>query len=429
MLKSETVHAEHALCHKLHRIGYNVAEQEPQYMFTTIDDGQVTSPRGFKAGTAAAGIKYPGKCDLGLLASAVPAIAAGVFTKNTVRSAPVQVSERRLARGSAGAVVANSGCANACTGERGLRDAESMAAMAAARLGLHDDDVLVASTGVIGTFLPLDRIEAGLGEIVLHEANGHSFAHAIMTTDTRPKEIAVAVDAPDGRMLIGAAAKGSGMIHPNMGTMLCFITTDACVDPGFLRTVLVRSVDRTLNMVSVDGDTSPSDTVFVLANGLVGNQPLNEKTGHAFEEALAFVCEHMAKAIAADGEGASKLIEVAVVGARSIADARMAARTVASSPLVKAAIHGADPNWGRIVCAVGRSGAAIEPLQMSLSLNGVPVMSRGMPLAFSEADLRKSMESSTAEVLVDLHLGSATATAWGCDLSPDYVTINASYTT
>ena len=398
-------------------------------MFTTIDDGQVTSPQGFKAGTAAAGIKYPGKCDLGLLASAVPAIAAGMFTRNTVRSAPVQVSEHRVARGSASAVVVNSGCANACTGERGLRDAESMAAMAAARLGLHGDDVLVASTGVIGTFLPLDRIKDGLGKIDLRKANGHSFARAIMTTDTRPKEIAVAVDVPGGRAVIGAAAKGSGMIHPNMGTMLCFVTTDARVDPGFLRTALGRSVDRTLNMVSVDGDTSPSDTVFVLANGLAGNEPLDEKTGHAFEEALAFVCEHMARAIAADGEGAGKLIEVAVVGARSIADARMAARTVASSPLVKAAIHGADPNWGRIVCAAGRSGAEIDPLLLSLSLNGVPVMSRGMPLAFSEADLRKSMESATVEVLIGLQLGSGTATAWGCDLSPDYVTINASYTT
>ena len=398
-------------------------------MFTTIDDGQVTSPRGFKAGTAAAGIKYPGRCDLGLLASVVPAVAAGVFTRNTVRSAPVQVSEQRVARGSASAVVVNSGCANACTGERGLRDAESMAAMAAARLGLHADDVLVASTGVIGTFLPLDRIEAGLDKIVLHEASGHSFARAIMTTDTRPKEIAVAVDGPHGRAVIGAAAKGSGMIHPNMGTLLCFVTTDACVDPMFLQAALARSVDHTLNMVSVDGDTSPSDTVFVLANGLAGNEPIDERTDHSFEEALAFVCEYMAKAIAADGEGASKLIEVTVAGARSTADARMAARTVASSPLVKAAVHGADPNWGRIVCAVGRSGAAVDPLRVSLSLNGVPVMSRGMPVAFSEADLRESMKSTTSEVLVELHLGSATATAWGCDLSPDYVTINASYTT
>ncbi len=398
-------------------------------MFTTIDDGQITSPGGFTAGTGAAGIKYPGKCDLGLLASAVPAVAAGVFTRNAIRSAPVQVSERRVARGNAGAVVVNSGCANACTGERGLRDAESMAAMAAARLGLHDDDVLVASTGVIGTFIPLDRVEAGLGRIALHEANGHSFARAIMTTDTRPKEIAVAVDTPHGRVVIGAAAKGSGMIHPNMGTMLCFVTTDACVDPVFLQAALARSVDNTLNMVSVDGDTSPSDTVFVLANGVAGNELIDEKTGHSFEEALAFVCEHMAKAIAADGEGASKLIEVVVAGARSIADARIAARTVASSPLVKAAIHGADPNWGRIVCAVGRSEAAIDPLRVSLSLNGVPVMSRGMPLPFSETDLRESMKSSTVEVLVELHLGSAAATAWGCDLSAEYVSINASYTT
>ncbi len=397
-------------------------------MVSAIENGTVTSPRGFRAGATAAGIKYEGRLDLGVLYSERPATAAGVFTRNAVQSAPVQISARHLTSGTARAVVANSGCANACTGERGLRDAESMAALVAARLGLTTEEVLVASTGVIGTFIPLDRVAAGVARISPTNA-GEEFARAIMTTDTTCKQIAVSAGNPRTPFTIGAAAKGSGMIHPNMGTMLCFITTDASVERSFLAAALSRCVDRTFNMVSVDGDTSPSDTVVVLANGLAGNTTFSASNGADFEEALCHVCEYLAKEVAADGEGATKLLEVTVMGARNSEDARVAARTIASSALVKAAMNGADPNWGRVVCAAGRSGAAMEPERVSMTLCGEPVMSVGLPVAFDEDALRSLLGQDKVTVCVDLGLGDGCATAWGCDLSHDYVTINASYTT
>ncbi len=304
-----------------------------------------------------------------------------------------------------------------------------MTARVAGLLGLSLDEVLVASTGVIGTFLPLDRIITGLNGIRPDRDGGHAFARAIMTTDTTCKEIAVTAKAGGCEFTIGAAAKGSGMIHPNMGTMLCFVTTDANVESSFLRAALSRCVDRTFNMVSVDGDTSPSDTIIVLANGLAGNAVFDHSSGAAFEEALAHVCEHLAKAIAADGEGATKLLEVTITGALSDDDARSAARTIASSALVKTAIHGADPNWGRVVCAAGRSGATMETDRISMHLCDTPVMSGGMPVPFDESALRGRLAAEHVTVIVDLGLGNGCATAWGCDLSHDYVTINASYTT
>jgi glutamate N-acetyltransferase/amino-acid N-acetyltransferase len=396
---------------------------------SVIENGTITSPRGFSAGATAAGIKYEGRLDLGVIFSERPATASGVFTRNAVRSAPVQLSAERMVRGIARAVVANSGCANACTGARGLEDAASMTAMVADRLGLPREDVLVASTGVIGTFIPLERVAAGIARIKLDSKGGNDFAHAIMTTDTTCKQIAVAAGMTGSIFKVGAAAKGSGMIHPNMGTMLCFITTDASVEPSFLSAALSRCVDRTFNMVSVDGDTSPSDTVIVLANGLAGNAAFDTGNGAAFEEALSYVCEHLAREVAADGEGATRLLEVTVTGAASVEDARTAARTIASSPLVKTAVHGADPNWGRVVCAAGRSGAAMDPEQVSMTLCGEPVMSLGMPVPFDDDTLRELLKADKVTVSVDLGLGQGCATAWGCDLSRDYVTINASYTT
>lgn len=398
-------------------------------MIRVISNGSITTPRGFAAGSVAAGIKYRDRLDLALVCSEHPAVAAGLFTRNAIRSAPVQLSAKRIARGSARAIVANSGCANACTGERGVQDAESMAAFAAAHLGLSPEDVLVASTGVIGTYLPMERVVDGLNSMTLDVSRGHDFARAIMTTDTIAKETAVSVDFEGGSFTIGAAAKGSGMIHPNMGTMLCFITTDVAVEPAFLREALARSVDRTFNMVSVDGDTSPSDTVLILANGTAGNRPFDHTTGGSFEDALTYVCEHLAKMVAADGEGATKLLEVTVTGAESTINARAAARTIAGSMLVKSAVHGADPNWGRVVCAAGRSGAQVDPERVSMTLCGVPVMAQGMPVPFEESDLRALLKERTVSIEVDLGLGAARATAWGCDLTHDYVTINASYTT
>lgn len=398
-------------------------------MYTLHPEGHITTPTGFRAGAVAAGVKYPDRLDLAVAASDADCTAAGVFTRNAVRSAPVLVSEERLAAGRARAVVVNSGCANACTGHRGIHDARAMAAMAARHLHVPEDMVLVAGTGVIGTFLPLDRIERGMQRMEFSQEAGPLFARAIMTTDTRTKEVAASVENGHGRYSIGAAAKGSGMIHPNMGTLLAFITTDAAVEPGYLRRSLVRAVNATLNMVTVDGDTSPSDTAIVLANGVSGLPLVTDEDGGEFADALQCVCERLARGIAADGEGATRLMEVTVTGAASHADARVAARTVASSPLVKSAVNGADPNWGRIVCAVGRSGAAVDLDCVGMRLNGVPVMRAGVPVPFSESELRSSLAAPEILIEVSLGLGEATATAWGCDLSHDYVTINASYTT
>jgi glutamate N-acetyltransferase/amino-acid N-acetyltransferase len=400
-----------------------------QSSFTILDGGGVCSPRGFRAGAVAAAIKYEGRDDLALLVSETPCTAAGVFTRNAVKSAAVQVSYSHLASGTAQAIIANSGCANACTGERGIHDAETMCQLAAESLGLDATEILVASTGVVGTFLPIARIKGAVGAVDLSTTGGGRFASAIMTTDTVRKEIAVSVPGSIGPFTIGAAAKGSGMIHPNMGTLLVFITTDASVERMFLQDCLMRVVDRTFNMVSIDGDTSPSDTVAILANGASGLPPFSADNVAAFEAALGHVCESLAIAIASDGEGAGKLIEIRVIGAESVDDARVAARTISTSPLVKTAVHGADPNWGRVACAVGRSDAHVDPGRMGILLNGIEVMRQGMPVCFDEDGLRKSLEGDSIAILVDLGLGTAEATAWGCDLSKDYVTINASYTT
>jgi len=297
-------------------------------------------PGGFLAGATAAGIKTKGGLDLGILCSEGPCVAAGMFTTNRIKAAPVVWSQGRVAGGKAQAVVVNAGCANACTGERGLADAGEMAALAAKTLKLKAEDVLVASTGVIGHCLPMERIAAGLKKISLSPDGGHDLARAIMTTDTFPKEVAVVAD--DGSFTIGGIAKGAGMIHPNMGTMLCFIATDASVDRAFLDKSLRQAVDVSFNMVTIDGDTSPNDTVVILANGKAGRVKPGTKAAKEFQAALTEVCTYLARSIARDGEGATRLIEVTVEKAPSLADARAAARTIAGSPLVKAAVHGAS---------------------------------------------------------------------------------------
>ena len=411
----------------MHQLQWAVMKQE--ISIAPIEGGGVCSAKGFTAGATAARVKYEGRDDLALLFSDRPCVAAGVFTRNIVKSAAVQVSHSHLANGSAQAVIANSGCANACTGERGIADAETMCELAGKVLDLPANDVLVASTGVVGTFMPLDRLKAAVSSLSLSQAGGQAFASAIMTTDTVRKEAAVATSVSGGAFTIGAAAKGSGMIHPNMGTLLVFIATDAAVSPAYLRECLGRVVDRTFNMVSIDGDTSPSDTVVVLANGASGLPPFDANNGAPFEAALDHVCRTLAIAIAADGEGAGKLIEIRVTGAMSLTDARVVARTISTSPLVKTAVHGADPNWGRVACAAGRSAAAVDADRMSILLNGVQVMLNGVPVSFDEAGLRSSLEGTATLIEVDLGIGGYEATAWGCDLSKDYVTINASYTT
>jgi len=398
-------------------------------MSKLIPSGTVTSPRGFLAGAVEAGIRSRNRLDLAILCSEVPSVAAGVFTANRVKAAPVILSHQHLSKGKAQAIVANSGCANACVGEQGLADAVEMASLTATRLEIPMSAVLVASTGVIGAPLPMERIRRGIKEMTLHPRGGHDFAKAIMTTDSRPKEVAAHLDIMGARVTIAGVAKGSGMIHPNMATMLCFLTTDASVDAAFLRSALRGAVDVTFNMVSVDGETSPSDSVFLLANGLAGGKTIDFGNGEPFRRALNDVCLHLAKAIAQDGEGATKLLEVLVEGARHQAEARQAARTIVSSPLVKAAVHGSDPNWGRIASALGRSAAEVVEEKLDLYLNRVQVMERGRSIPFDEASMRTSLQGNEVSIHVRLNLGDGKATAWGCDLSEEYVTINSAYTT
>jgi glutamate N-acetyltransferase / amino-acid N-acetyltransferase len=398
-----------------------------------IPGGTVTSPLGFHAGAARAGIKNGARTrlDLGILFSEARCVAGGVFTTAKIKSGPVLLDQERLKKGSLVAIVANSGCANASTGDRGYADAEEMTALAAKQIGAEPEDVLVASTGVIGKHLPMPAIRSAVREIALSRDGGHDFARAILTTDNVSKEVAFAVTDGDGKYTIGGVAKGSGMIHPNMGTMFAFITTDAAVETDFMKASLRKAADVSFNMVSVDGDTSPSDTVVLMANGLVKNPPIAAGTASArvFQKALGRVCEYLAREIARDGEGATKLIEVKVEGARTRADARLAARTVTTSSLVKTAVHGADPNWGRILAAVGRSGAAVVESRTDVVIGDICVLKGGSPQEYDEAEVVKVFQRKEVPIKVLLNLGKGAATAWGCDLSKEYVTINSQYMT
>ena len=305
-----------------------------------------------------------------------------------------------------------------------------MANLAAAKLGLSPEHILVASTGIIGVPLPMDKIRAAIPEIKPTKEGGHDFCRAIMTTDTRRKEMAIQVDSIGTKFTIGGVAKGIGMIHPNLATMLCFITTDALVSAYFLPAALQKAVDCSFNMVSIDGDTSPNDCAFLLANGLAGNELIDFDNGGDFQEALNAVCTHLAKSMARDGEGATKLIEVIVEGGEDQVGARQAARTIAGSPLVKAAIYGNDPNWGRIVAALGRSGARVSEDRLDVYLNDVCVMKQGCPTPFNKKEVKSALSNSDNVLIrLCLNLGDGQATAWGCDLSEEYVRINSSYTT
>jgi glutamate N-acetyltransferase/amino-acid N-acetyltransferase len=399
-------------------------------MFDLIPSGSVTSASGFLAGAVHAGIKSEDELDLAILCSEVPCKAAGVFTTSQIKSAPVILSQKHIVKGRAQAVVVNSGCANACMGGQGLADARGMANLAAAKLGISPEEVLVASTGVIGVPLPMDKIRTGIPKIKPAIGGGHDFCRAIMTTDTRPKEMAVKVGSRGTKFTIGGVAKGIGMIHPNLATMLCFITTDALVSADFLHAALHTAADCSFNMISIDGDTSPNDCAFLLANGLAGNELIDFDNGGDFQEALTAVCTHLAKSMARDGEGATKLIEVIVERAGDQAGARQAARTIAGSPLVKAAIHGNDPNWGRIVAALGRSGARVREERLDVYLNDVCVMKQGCPTPFNKEEMKSALSNSDNVLIrLCLNLGNSQATAWGCDLSEEYVRINSRYTT
>jgi glutamate N-acetyltransferase / amino-acid N-acetyltransferase len=396
-----------------------------------VAGGGVTSARGFRAGAVAAGIKKSGAPDLSILWSDRDAAVAGVFTTNKVRAAPVWLSEERVRLGRARGVVVNAGNANACTGDGGMRDAREMTELVARKMGAASDDVLVASTGVIGVRLPMDKVRAGLERIELSSSAGADAARAIMTTDTRPKERAVTIEIGGRTVTVGGMAKGSGMIHPNMATMLAFIATDAAVEPDVLATSLRQATDVSFNMISVDGDTSTNDTLIVLANGAAGNPPIAAGSAEArlFQEALDDVATDLAKAVARDGEGATKLLEVTVEGARTVEDARKAARAVVASSLFKAAVYGADPNWGRILCALGYSGAEVDPNRTDIRIGDVWLMRSGEIEAFDRDRAAAQLAGPDVFVAADLHLGSASARAWGCDLTEQYVEINGKYTT
>ncbi|MFC2052343.1 bifunctional glutamate N-acetyltransferase/amino-acid acetyltransferase ArgJ [Chloroflexota bacterium] len=398
-----------------------------------IPGGTVTSPLGFCAGATYAGIKKKteNSLDLGILFSEAPCVTAGLLTTNRIRSAPVILCQDRLQKGRAVALVVNSGCANAYTGEQGLADAAEMAALTAQSIGVSPEDVLVASTGVTGQPLPMKLIRDSINQIIISKDGGHELARAIMTTDTVPKETVAAARINDTGFIIGGVAKGSGMIHPNLATMFCFLTTDAVVELDFIRSALLKTADISFNMLSIDGDTSPSDTVLIMANGLAGNEPISagSQQADAFQQALDQVCIYLAKAIARDGEGASKLIEATVNGAISLTDARLAARTIVSSPLVKTAVHGADPNWGRIIAALGRSGAEVAESSIDLSIGDVGILKGGRPLPFSEQSIMRVLGQSEVAIGLHLNLGVFSATAWGCDLSEEYVAINSQYMT
>jgi glutamate N-acetyltransferase/amino-acid N-acetyltransferase len=394
--------------------------------------GGVTAAAGFVADGVSCGIKRAaGTRDLGLLASEVECAAAAVFTTNRVQAAPVRVSKQRIASGRAQAIIVNSGNANACTGAGGEADAVAMADIAARRLGVAPERVLVASTGIIGHRLPLDKIRRGAEALTLTRSGGPAFAEAIMTTDSIPKEFAVRVALGRHEVVIGGAAKGSGMIHPNMATMLAFITTDANVPAPLLQRLLSASVDRSFNAITVDGDTSTNDTVFLLANGQSGAPALQEGSPEAaaFQAGLDEVCIQLAKAIARDGEGSTKLIEVQVRGAVDDAQARLAARTIAGSSLVKAAVYGSDPNWGRIACAAGYSGAEVDFDRMDVFVGQVALVRGGEILAFDRSAAAQALRGPDVFITVDLHLGPGAGRAWGCDLTERYVEINAEYTT
>ena len=394
-----------------------------------VPSGSVTTPKGFRAGATYAGIKKKEAADLGILASETSCVAAGLFTANRIKAAPVVLSQRRIAGGKASGVVVNAGCANACTGEQGSADAAEMTSLTAGMIGVPVEEMLVASTGVIGQLLPMERIRESMKKIAFTLDGGNDLARAIMTTDTVPKAAAVKIEGVD--FTIGGICKGSGMLHPSLATFLCFLTTDAAVDKDFLMQALRQAADISFNMVSIDGDTSTNDTILLLANGLAGNEPITRKSrlAEAFQEGLNCLCVHLAKLIARDGEGANHRIEVTVSGAPNVFAARLAARTIISSSLVKSAVHGADPNWGRVIAALGRSGVEVEEKKVDLYLGNICLLKDGRPVPFDHDEAVRVLLKDEVAFNVNLNMGIGTATAWGCDLSEEYVTINSAYTT
>lgn len=400
--------------------------------------GGVTAAKGFYAAATEAEIKYKNRKDMAMIYSKTPCTAAGTFTTNIVKAAPVKWDQKIVSDSAcAHAVVVNAGIANACTGKEGMDYCEETAKHTAGLLDIPVDSVLVASTGVIGKQLPMDRIKNGVSALAPELKDtieaGHEASLAIMTTDTHEKEVAVEIELSGKKVTIGGMCKGSGMIHPNMCTMLSFVTTDANISKQMLQAALSEDVKDTYNMISVDGDTSTNDTCLLLANGEAGNDEITEKNAdfETFKEALNFVNTTLAKEMAGDGEGATALFEVKVIHAQTKEQAKVLSKSVITSSLTKAAIYGHDANWGRILCAMGYSGAEFDPEKVDLyfgSENGeIKIIENGVALDYSEEEATKILSAKAVTATADIKMGDAEATAWGCDLTYDYVKINADY--
>lgn len=399
-------------------------------------EGDLSAPAGFKVGTAGGGINSPAgsRKDLMVIDAGASASAAAVFTTNKVQAAPVLLSKQHIQTGTAQAIVVNSGNANACNGDAGMQDAQEMVRLVAEGLSIPSEQVLIASTGVIGRPMPMDAVRSGIREALarLEPGTDQDAAEAIMTTDTVPKTSAVRCDINGKSATIGGIAKGAGMICPDMATMIAVLTTDASIAPGALKAALKQAVGKSFNCITVDGDMSTNDTVFLIANGAAGHPMITRPKGSdykAFVKALEHVCTDLARQIARDGEGATKLVEIRVNGAASDEDARTIGMSVANSALVKTAIYGHDPNWGRIICAVGYADAPSDPDAIDLYLCGHQLTNDGQGLPLDEPMMRKALEADEIPMVIDLKSGEGTATIWTCDMSHEYVTINAEYTT
>jgi len=402
-------------------------------MKTTQHSGSITFAKGFLAQGVVAGIKKADKSDLAIIYSESPSAVAGVFTQNQIKAAPVLVTSKRVAEGRARAIVVNAGNANACTGKKGIQDAEKMANLVGHHLGLPEKEVLVASTGVIGRFLPMDKVAKGIetASRSLSVEGGEEAARAILTTDTFVKEFSMTITLDGKSVRLGGMAKGSGMIHPNMATLLGFITTDAAIEAPVLKKALAIAVDKSFHCITVDGDCSTNDMMLVMANGRAGNRPIKQLAGDGlkFQEALNTVCQELARRVVLDGEGATKFIQIKVEGAPDFESARQCAMMIAKSSLFKTAMFGMDANWGRILMALGNSPIKINPEKVDVSFGGLKVVKGGCAVEFSEAKALGLLKRKEVEVEVNLNLGKAECTVFTSDLSYDYVKINASYRT
>ena len=399
-----------------------------------IENGNVCSPKGFTSGSIFSGIKSPGqdKKDIGIIFSEIPCISAGTFTQNSIVSPSVSWTRNIINSGNVQAIVANSGCANTAVGIQGLKDAEEMANITSKKLNININSVAVASTGIIGVELPMALMRKYIPKIELSSNGGKGFANSILTTDKRTKEIAFSIKIHNKDVKVGGVAKGSGMIHPNMATMLSFITTDADIDKIALQKIIKSAVKKSFNQISVDGDQSKNDTVLIIANGLANNNKLKDLSSEEtklFSDAVQKVCTFLAKEIARDGEGNNRLIETEIVGAKTTNDALLASRYVVSSNLVKTAVYGRDPNWGRIIMAIGASQIDLDESKIDIFVNDIQIVAEGVAISYNHQSIVIAMGEEVIRFKINLNIGDKSAKAWGSELTEEYVIFNSAYTT